>query len=107
MVNGYHLHKASDRKYLPDGNNRLVLKEGLELVRIQHHGCAAVCKSSEGPEIFDTDQGSLFTSDVFIKVLVDYDIQISMDGKDRALNNIRIECLWSSTKTSTLNAIKQ
>ncbi len=48
--------------------------------------------------IFNTDQGSQFTSDVFIKVLVDYDIQISMDGKDRALDNIRIECLWRSLK---------
>ena len=48
MVNGYHLHKAADRKCLPDGNHRLVLKEGLELARIQHDGCAAVCKSSEG-----------------------------------------------------------
>lgn len=51
-----------------------------------------------GPAIFNTDQGSQFTSDVFIKVLVDYDIQISMDGKDRALDNIRIERLWRSLK---------
>lgn len=48
LVNGYHLHKATDRKCLPDGNNRLVLKKGLELARVQYDGCAAVCKSSEG-----------------------------------------------------------
>ena len=48
MVNGYHLHKAADRECLPDGNNRLVLKEGLELVRIQHDGRAAVCKPASG-----------------------------------------------------------
>lgn len=36
------------------------------------------------PAIFNTDQGSQFTSDVFIKELEDYDIQISMDGKDSA-----------------------
>ena len=48
MVNGYHLHKAADRKCLPDGNNRLVLKEGLELSRIQHNGCTAVCKAASG-----------------------------------------------------------
>ena len=48
MVNGYHLHKAAGRECLPDGNNRLVLKEGLELARVQHDGCGAVCKSSEG-----------------------------------------------------------
>ena len=56
---------------------------------IEEYGC---------PAIFNTDQGSQFTSDVFIKVLVDYDIQISMDGKDRALDNIRIERLWRSLK---------
>ena len=50
------------------------------------------------PAIFNTDQGSLFTSDVFIKVLEDYGIQISMDGKGRALDNIRIERLWRSLK---------
>ena len=31
---------------MPDGNNRLVFKEGLKLARIQHDGCTAVCKSS-------------------------------------------------------------
>ena len=56
---------------------------------IEGYGC---------PAIFNTDQGSQFTSDVFIKVLVDYGIQISMDGKDRALDNIRIERLWRSLK---------
>jgi len=56
---------------------------------IEEYGC---------PAIFNTDQGSQFTSDAFIKVLVDNDIQISMDGKDRALDNIRIERLWRSLK---------
>ena len=100
MVNGYHLHKAADRKRLLDGNNQLVLKKSFELAHVQHDGRAAVCKSSEGNNrrIRHTDQGSQFTSDIFIKVLVDYDIQISMDGKDRALDNIRIERLWRSLK---------
>ena len=48
MVNGYHLHKAADRECLPDGNNRLVLKKGLELARIQHDGHAAVRKPAPG-----------------------------------------------------------
>ena len=56
---------------------------------IEEYGC---------PAIFNTDQGSQFTSDVFIKILVDYNIQINMDGKDRALDNIRIERLWRSLK---------
>jgi putative transposase len=50
------------------------------------------------PEIFNTDQGSQFTSDEFIKKLKDNEIQISMDGKGRALDNIFIERLWRSVK---------
>ena len=43
------------------------------------------------PEIFNTDQGSQFTSDAFMKILQDRKIKISMDGKGRALDNIPIE----------------
>ena len=50
------------------------------------------------PEIFNTDQGSQFTSDVFINVLKSNEIEISMDGKGRALDNIFIERLWKSVK---------
>ena len=50
------------------------------------------------PEIFNTDQGSQFTSEVFINVLIKNDIQISMDGKGRAIDNIYIERLWKSIK---------
>jgi len=50
------------------------------------------------PEIFNTDQGSQFTSDVFINTLIDKGIKISMDGKGRALDNIFIERLWRSVK---------
>jgi putative transposase len=50
------------------------------------------------PEIFNTDQGSQFTSEVFINVLKNNEIEISMDGKGRALDNIFIERLWKSVK---------
>jgi putative transposase len=50
------------------------------------------------PEIFNTDQGSQFTSDDFIGLLKSYGIQISMDGKGRALDNVYIERLWRSLK---------
>jgi len=50
------------------------------------------------PEIFNTDQGSQFTSDDFILKLNEYDIMISMDGKGRALDNVYIERLWRSLK---------
>jgi len=49
-------------------------------------------------EIFNTDQGSQFTSDGFTKILLSNGIQISMDGKGRALDNIFVERLWRSVK---------
>ncbi len=51
------------------------------------------------PEIFNTDQGSQFTSDEFISALQQYpDIRISMDGKGRWMDNVMIERLWRSLK---------
>jgi putative transposase len=50
------------------------------------------------PEIFNTDQGSQFTSDDFTKILLAADIQISMDGKGRVFDNIFVERLWRSVK---------
>jgi putative transposase len=50
------------------------------------------------PEIFNTDQGSQFTSVEFTQVLKDNDIQISMDGRGRWLDNVFVERLWKSVK---------
>lgn len=50
------------------------------------------------PEIFNTDQGSQFTANSFIKVLKDNQIQISMDGKGRYADNIFAERFWRSLK---------
>jgi putative transposase len=50
------------------------------------------------PEIFNTDQGSQFTSADWIEVLSDADINISMDGKGRWIDNRMIERLWRSLK---------
>ena len=50
------------------------------------------------PEIFNTDQGSQFTSLDFTEVLKDAGIEISMDGKGRWMDNIFIERLWRSLK---------
>lgn len=50
------------------------------------------------PEIMNTDQGSQFTSEVFTKLLKENDIQISMDGKGRAIDNIFVERLWRTVK---------
>jgi len=50
------------------------------------------------PQIFNTDQGSQFTSDAFTSVLQDAEIKISMDGRGRFVDNIFIERLWRSVK---------
>lgn len=50
------------------------------------------------PEIFNTDQGCQFTSAEFTGVLLDKEIDISMDGKGRALDNIFIERFWRTIK---------
>lgn len=50
------------------------------------------------PEMFNTDQGCQFTSEGFIKVLLDNNITISMDGRGRALDNIFVERLWRTVK---------
>jgi putative transposase len=48
------------------------------------------------PEIFNTDQGSQFTSDEFTDTLKRHGITISMDGKGRGMDNIFVERLWRS-----------
>ena len=50
------------------------------------------------PEIFNTDQGSQFTSEEFTGVLKQHDIRISMDGKGRWVDNVFVERLWRSVK---------
>ena len=50
------------------------------------------------PVIFNTDQGSQFTSFAFTNVLRENEIRISMDGRGRWLDNVFIERLWRSLK---------
>ena len=50
------------------------------------------------PEIFNTDQGSQFTSREFTDVVQSNQVAISMDGRGRALDNVFIERLWWSVK---------
>jgi putative transposase len=50
------------------------------------------------PEIFNTDQGSQFTSNVFTQALEGAGVRVSMDGRGRAIDNIFIERLWRSVK---------
>lgn len=63
-------------------------KEVVE-VAIEKHG---------KPEIFNTDQGAQFTSDVFTKNILGQGVKLSMDGKGRATDNAFIERFWRSLK---------
>jgi len=64
--------------------------------------CAAALKDAMNvhgrPEIFNTDQGSQFTSHAFTGALADAGIRISMDGRGRWMDNVFIERLWRSLK---------
>ena len=50
------------------------------------------------PAIFNTDQGSQYTSKDFVNLIKDHNVRLSMDGKGRALDNVYIERIWRSTK---------
>ena len=56
---------------------------------LQHYG---------PPDIFNSDQGSQFTSTEFTQRLIDHGVRISMDGKGRWVDNVFIERLWRSLK---------
>jgi len=104
---------ATDITYIPVKNgfmyliaiidlySRYVVKWALSNT-MEAEWCAEVLEEAINecgkPKIFNTDQGSQFTSDVFISILKDNSITISMDGKGRATDNIFIERLWRSVK---------
>jgi len=50
------------------------------------------------PEIFNTDQGSQFTSEEWTSKLKEWGVAISMDGRGRWMDNVFIERLWRSIK---------
>lgn len=50
------------------------------------------------PAIFNTDQGSQFTSNTFTQILQDHGVRISMDGRGRWRDNVHIERLWRTVK---------
>ena len=52
----------------------------------------------EKPEVFNTDQGSQFTSEGFTRLLEQHGVRISMDGKGRYTDNIFVERLWRTVK---------
>ena len=101
---GYHLHPHVPGLLVPGGHHGLVqpLRGGLEAV--QHPGadfCVEVLEEAlvKGkPEVFNTDQGSQFTSEGFTGILEQHGVRISMDGKGRYTDNIFVERLWRTVK---------
>ena len=78
-----------------------VLEGVFALDRAAHHGVLIVEEAIERhgtPEIFNTDQGSQFTSLALTKLLKHHDIRISMDGKGSWRDNVFVERLWRSVK---------
>jgi putative transposase len=58
------------------------------------------------PEIINSDKGSQFTSDTYIRLLKGKSIKISMDSRDKAQDNIYIERLWRSVKQENITIKK-
>ena len=84
-----------------DWATRRVLSWGLSNTLDAHFCTDALSEALERygrPEIFNTDQGSQFTSLEFTAVLNDAGVAISMDGRGRCMDNIFIERLWRSLK---------
>ena len=104
---------ASDLTYLPMAHGFLYLMAILDLAsrkvlawRVSNTMSADFCvealtealKGFGPPEIFNTDQGSQFTSEDWIELLKAAGVAISMDGKGRWIDNVFIERLWRSVK---------
>ena len=104
---------AADITYIPVGRGFLYLVAVMDWTsravlawRLSNTMDASFCVSAleealarfGRPEIFNTDQGSQFTSTAFTKVLASAGVRISMDGRGRWMDNVFIERLWRSLK---------
>ena len=88
------------KPHLSDGEVAGCLREKLSNT-MDTSFCVAALEEALGkgrPEIFNTDQGSQFTSEAFTQTLQEQRVQVSMDGKGRYLDNIFVERLWRSIK---------
>ena len=83
-----------------DWFSRYVLTWQLSNTLVGRFCCEALelALSQGQPEIFNTDQGSQFTSTEFTSRLEEANVEISMDGRGRCLDNIFIERFWRSLK---------
>jgi putative transposase len=84
-----------------DWHSRKVLTWRVSNTMTSDFCVAALCEALSlygTPKIFNTDQGSQFTSTAFTSVLLDAGVAISMDGVGRAIDNVFIERLWRTLK---------
>jgi putative transposase len=72
------------------------LSESLELPFVVEAAPQALAQAT--PQIWNTDQGSHFTSPQFTQLVLASDARLSMDGKGRTLDNIFTQRLWRTTK---------
>ena len=100
----HNVYPLEARLYVPGGGNRLVQLKSIVLARFKHIGKPIFVLRQDAiryhrcSEIFNTDQGSQFTSADFTEVLEDHGIKISMDCRGRFQDNIFIERLWWTVK---------
>ena len=80
---------------LDDMGEQINRKRVARLMRLM--GIRAIHRYGK-PELFNSDQGSQFTSTSFTETLLDQDIRISMDGKGAWRDNVFVERLWRSVK---------
>jgi len=84
-----------------DWRSRHVLSWRLSTTQDVHFCVEALEEAIERygtPGIFNTDQGSQFTSAVWVNAIQSRDIRVSMDGKGNWMDNVSIERLWRSMK---------
>lgn len=112
-INRVHQVWATDITYVPmktgymylmaiiDLHSRYVLKWSVSNTMAAEwcgRVLAETLTSYPQPTIFNSDQGSQFTADAFTALLLKANVQISMDGKGRAIDNIFVERLWRTVK---------
>jgi transposase InsO family protein len=103
--NGHYLPPDGSRLRVPRGGDGLAQSPRARLARVELDGSSFCVEAVEEalarfgtPTIFNTDQGSQFTSEAFTDLLKKHAIQISMDGKGRWRDNVFVERLWRTVK---------
>ncbi len=92
---------AADITYLPMARGFLYLVAWGLSNTLETGFCAEALTEALGqgrPDVFNTDQGSQFTSREFTQILQDHSVKISMDGRGRYQDNILVERLWRTVK---------